>query len=525
MPAIRFTSDEFIVRAFHRYALEGTLAILAAAMVYVCLVPFDLRPSFSLSSGPDWHWGLRVRPFNMADIIANITMYLPLGALCAAVWRKRGRGTILSWLLAVLGCGLLSLGIEYAQHFVASRVESWVDVVANVTGAALGAMLYLACERGIIRTLIDASGEARVNWRPLACRMFIAAVLVIQLRPMDVVVDVPRTAAKAWRTADFHPLGQWHQADARLAAAVAARNSDAIYDLRRWRWEYALDRVVDVLVYAAAAAMLIVGSPAGRQHRWQLCLRAGVVTCGLAGGITFIRIFLMSWGFDPAYFYCGLVAWPLGCVAGSLVTSREKGIAAEKSAHRFTSDSGRMTVLAAFCLAIVTLYELVPFDFSSEAALSRSRVCLFPFKAHFAGRTNVAVNDILGDLLRYALAAASVSILLARIFRDRWRVNLAVTTLFSALAAAVFETIHVWMPSRQADVTTILLATLAASVAVVALRWLEDLRASLLIVEANDLLTSQLIEGETYKPIVVRPGARPLVGASPRGPAESDQQD
>lgn len=70
------------------------------------------------------------------DIIANVTLFFPLGLLLSRVRKTRTAHTI----TGIMGLGfLLSLGIEAFQIFCHNRHPSLFDVISNVTGTALGA--------------------------------------------------------------------------------------------------------------------------------------------------------------------------------------------------------------------------------------------------------------------------------------------------------------------------------------------------------------------------------------------------
>ena len=73
------------------------------------------------------------------DLGANIFAYTPYGLLCALAVhpRLRGAGAVL---LAALTGGVLALGLEAAQSFLPARIASNVDLLANLAGAALGAV-------------------------------------------------------------------------------------------------------------------------------------------------------------------------------------------------------------------------------------------------------------------------------------------------------------------------------------------------------------------------------------------------
>lgn len=76
-----------------------------------------------------WTWG---------DVVANVALYLPLGALLA--WSLKGR---LNWWSTVASGVVLGLAIsgclETLQSFLPPRVPSSLDWFANTVGAGLGA--------------------------------------------------------------------------------------------------------------------------------------------------------------------------------------------------------------------------------------------------------------------------------------------------------------------------------------------------------------------------------------------------
>ncbi|RIK63829.1 MAG: hypothetical protein DCC65_15445 [Planctomycetota bacterium] len=517
-PTATLVSDEPVILAIHRRALDLLPAVLTLGLVYTCLVPFDFRGLPDSAGGPGWRLGLRSDALNAPDILANITIYIPLGASVCGVARRRTKGRLRAMIAAVFYGALLSAGIEYAQNFVHSRVGSWADVCANVAGSGIGAGLVLAFEPWLRIAARHAVADARRNWRLAVCKGFIALVLVAQLRPYDVVVDVTQTAAAAWRSADFHPLARYREMGEKLAASRSTGDVAAQTELQRERMEYALDRGVDAMLFAAIAALVILGLAEERRRRIVTVLSAGGVSLLIAGMIVFVRIFLMSHGFDAATAWCAVAGWPVGAVAAFLIERRENRAAAGRA-----GPPDRLpAALAAGCVFMVALFELVPFDFDPAAAPSPGRVCLFPFRAHFGSDANIALADISGDFVRYGILGAAIAVLLEGCARWPWRLQLVTTSLASMLAAALAETLHLYMPSRASDITTILLAGAASTLAGIAVRWVRDLRASLRVVEVDDLLTRQLIEGDTYKPLVTGPADRPRAGASRTGRAESD---
>ena len=75
------------------------------------------------------------------DVVANMALFLPLGYLL-----DRSRSTTTarrSLVLSAGAAGLLSLSIEWFQVYCHNRHPSLTDVVSNVTGSLIGAVLSI----------------------------------------------------------------------------------------------------------------------------------------------------------------------------------------------------------------------------------------------------------------------------------------------------------------------------------------------------------------------------------------------
>lgn len=512
-------SEEPIVNTIHRRLPDVLLGLFVLILVYMCFVPFDLVRIHSLPRGPGYFAGLKIAPLSMRDIFSNLALYTLLAALFCATLRRREVGRFLAILAAVTFSTILSVAVEYGQLFVLSRVSSWIDVCANGLGAALGAIGYLICESWLRTAARVARSDARHRWWLAVCKAFVCMVLVVNLRPYDVAVDVVRTGAHLRETADFHPLAAWRALNEKFSIDVAHGRVDDTGHLARMKWEYAVDRLVDILTYAAMAALVVVGLDRSGSRRWADVLYAGCVTGSVAAIIALIRAFLISHGFDASHLYCALIGWAIGGLLA--VACRAHSLPNQRSA--FTVSGG----VAVACLGLVALYELLPFDFSTLESFSADRICLMPFKAHFNSKPNVAFYDLSGDALRYAAVGAAIAWLLRLGSEKSWRRQLLATMLLSTGAASFFEFAHLFMPSRHADVTTLLLAAMSSLAGAVALRWVCDIRRTLGVVVADDLLTRQLIEGATYQPLpspadAAAPNSKPKVAPRITRPGYDD---
>ena len=79
------------------------------------------------------------------DLATNFFGYLPFGLLCvlAVNWRHSRAAAVA---LATVAGAVLSLLLESAQSFLPARIASNVDVLANVAGAAAGALTAVVFE-------------------------------------------------------------------------------------------------------------------------------------------------------------------------------------------------------------------------------------------------------------------------------------------------------------------------------------------------------------------------------------------
>lgn len=82
---------------------------------------------------PQWFVGYR-----MVEFAANIFLYLPFGMILALRLHRR------LWWLAVVIAGAASCTVELAKGiFLPDRVPAYCDIIANSSGAFIGAILVL----------------------------------------------------------------------------------------------------------------------------------------------------------------------------------------------------------------------------------------------------------------------------------------------------------------------------------------------------------------------------------------------
>lgn len=120
-----------------RYLLAGYVLLI----VYASLSPFagwqaqglDMLDVLTAPIG---------QTYTTFDALTNCLAYLPLGVLLALTLRMHVSAPG-SLLLTLAGGVLLSLGLEYLQMYLPSRISSNADVLSNTSGALMGGVLAL----------------------------------------------------------------------------------------------------------------------------------------------------------------------------------------------------------------------------------------------------------------------------------------------------------------------------------------------------------------------------------------------
>ena len=130
-----------------------------ALIVYASLYPFSgwrdqgIVPwAFLMEPLPHYWTGF--------DVVSNVLGYAPMGFLLtlSALRLRHARGAV--W-LSTLACGLLSLCMESLQSFLPVRVASNLDLLLNLSGAALGAVTAASLEK---LGAIDRWSRFRARW-------------------------------------------------------------------------------------------------------------------------------------------------------------------------------------------------------------------------------------------------------------------------------------------------------------------------------------------------------------------------
>jgi len=124
--------------------MRRLLLLVAIIIVYGSLYPWH----FTFAGRPEplsvllHSWPPAWNRFVFRDIVLNVVLYMPLGAIAYVAWMPRFPRAAVAFATA-LGFAL-SLAMELLQNYVPGRVTSLPDLATNTLGAVAGALLAMA---------------------------------------------------------------------------------------------------------------------------------------------------------------------------------------------------------------------------------------------------------------------------------------------------------------------------------------------------------------------------------------------
>lgn len=203
------------------------------------------------------------------DVVGNVMLFVPLGALGWIAWRYgRWPPTLRAALLLATGVAF-AFALQVAQIYVPSRDAAWSDVVWNTLGLLIGMLLATPLARLPIEPL-----QARALRLPL---MFVALWLALQWWPFVPRLDWQHMK-DALKPLLLHP--QWRTGSAIDSALSLALVGVLLRGLQRRAWW-----LVALPVVAAFGALLV-------EHQFLSLSRCA----GWLGGVL---LALLAWRLPP----------------------------------------------------------------------------------------------------------------------------------------------------------------------------------------------------------------------------------
>lgn len=491
----RISSDP-IINWLHAHAAEMAFAAAAITLIGVSVLPLDFsRPGNGPLLAPAWvrFWHA---PLSKGDVIANIALYAPLGAMAYLAARRMGWSAAGGLALAT-GFGLsISLFCEGVQAMLPARTTSVVDVASNTLGAMFGAI-----SGGLLRPIVRARRDqmrAEIRSQPWSAAAKVAACLIIliQLRPYDLLMDA-RDIGRGLRAASLSPLHEWKTLS--QARRLSRRADLTEVEAARARWEYVLERAADAAMYAIFAGLTARAIRRSRGFgRIDAAIYSASAALVLSGLIAVLRIFEPSRGLDTSHiasgFFGGVVGAALGCWRPGGDTLRLSRV---------------VLITAAYVVcAEIVLRGLAPLrpDVRGHVVASKLHAMRWiPFASSLSSRPNDSLLDLTGKLLPYvALGGLAAAALHLR--GHAWRGWMLRYALLCAAMAGTIEAAHLFVAARRCDATPVVLAFSGVLVGAAAARWAADYWRFCRIRVVEDRLTDELMSGPGFdKSTAIKP--------------------
>jgi VanZ family protein len=463
--------------------LTAGLILAMGAALYASLIPFR----FVSVPLREVYWQLRGLVFDplyiwsRADFLANILMGCPVGFFAMGLlMSKRGPiasrwpfGTLLRIVVAVAFGMTFAITLELLQVFTPFRHVAQSDVIAQTTGAFLGACAWLAVGSALM-DLWPVVTPDPFGSRTAAARAYTRTYIMLGLYTalwclaMTLPLDITASPREIWAKyqAGYIVLVPFTATGGVTAAVVVGWLMTALaaipvgaftlHALRRRGWR------PGIWVAGAAATLFVAGVEIVQILVAQRTADATDILVGGTGAV--VGVWRAGhWKLDDAR---GGVPRP-----GQYGESGQAGEEAQEASDRGISRRGRPAWAAGgavvWCLALA-LYHWRPFAFSFDPVLVRERidhVSLLPLQGYAAASgVDVLAQALTKTGLGYPLGILMAALLWARrpSTRQGVRLRLVVGLVVAIGLFAVLEAGQLFLPDRVPDVTDVLLGSAGA---------------------------------------------------------------
>lgn len=211
--------------------MRRLLLLVVAIVVYGSLYPWH----FTFAGRPEplsvllHSWPHEWDRFMLRDVVLNVLLYMPLGAVACLAWLPRFPRAAAA---AATAFGFaLSLSMELLQNYVPGRVTSLSDLATNTLGAAAGAFLAVVFAPEIIPYLYSQVRRASPG-----AALLLACWGGYQLYPFFPILSSTRLQQAVHTlivTRSLSPVSTWAAAAEWFAAALAL---EAVFGPWRASW-------------------------------------------------------------------------------------------------------------------------------------------------------------------------------------------------------------------------------------------------------------------------------------------------
>jgi glycopeptide antibiotics resistance protein len=332
--------------------------------------------------------------------------------------------------------------LEFTQIWFPGRTVSRNDIVAETLGGIIGVLLWLCVGRrtvGWLRAYFgNPSQPSQLEW---LLQAYLVGFLIVSVLPLDLTISLTEVYHKYERGQVLLIPFAYHYES--LSVAVYQLFSDTV-----------LFVPVGALFALTARRRMFGRSP----------LLIGAVGGGVAAAaIEFTQLLVLSRYTNVTDVLLGTLGSGIGAY---LVVLGDNRPVSRPGASRLRASLPWVTAIVVYSLFLIAGFWF-PFEISHDRALVRSRLEDFlyrvPFQTLYEGTEFNATNQLLIRVLLYAPVGAMWAYVasLARAAPVRRTLALAGLVYAASLAFGI-EAGQVFMPSKVADLTEVVLCTTGA---------------------------------------------------------------
>lgn len=442
-------------RPIHLGRICAVLTLLYLAFViYGSLVPFDFRP---LPLGQVWERFLETPYLSLgvasrSDLVANALLFIPLAFLAMGALSREGTRRSWPWLVPVLmACAALSAGIEFVQLFFPPRTVSLNDILAELIGTVVGLGLWMFRGASVARWARSLFDRHLGRRRAVNLLLGYAVALVLyQLLPLDLTLSPVEVGRKIFREGKLVVI-PFSDLKASPGSAEGERSTasgvTAVSDV-----------VSDSAIMVPVGYLMVLVARGRRGGLRRAILWSFLFALGLEG----LQLFVYSRYSTSTDVILGTLGGALGAWLATRIGPEAIRPLAES---RFWRSWGRVVVaLAATMWAAglaVSLWWPLDMVWPAEglSAAVRNMIRIPLYRQYWLSEFTAA-----GNVVRETLTLGVLGMLLAASFAGLGRPGRLAALCLAVGGAVVLEAGQVFVPSRVADGTSmVLMATGAAA--------------------------------------------------------------
>ncbi len=451
-----------VVAFLVRHCVEALTVAVVLFVLQTGLVPFDFSAD-PAKTGNDSLFETSVGRLTVADIVSNIFLYVPLGAMLNWSFQRRfsGRERLAPLVLSLGTAAALSFGIEWLQSFSPARVSSLIDLVSNVLGAILGVCLT-SVSRLILPPIVSAAVmEFRIRPEAALLKTYTLLLVVFAAMPFSFSLEmgslkrsvgetvfVPFTDSAAYTVPETLDGVEAIDMDVRSAQLLAWRRLKRV---SRWTAE-----CVSFAVFAWLLQILL-------RDDYRFSLRAArSLVCWLGGllavGMSLLQLPIVSRVCDVTDILFRLLGLCVGLVVRATYLREVRELAPGLLRLRWR----RYAKLGCFATAGYIFYTgVIPLTFAANDRSFSSAVsseAFLPFFAYFVARFDIMMDDAMEKFATYAVFSALMATCLTGAVGARARVRFSPILAAGLTLACTIELIQIYVPVRVPSLTDLILA-------------------------------------------------------------------